>query len=101
LIPIQVSRLATKTTITAQYAALAEKISKLRVCVKQSAVAKTAVNIAITNNRDTISAIEYSTAIGTVKVVTAKNVVRMRDAVATLSAEKYTTFSSVDLSRSH
>jgi TPP-dependent indolepyruvate ferredoxin oxidoreductase alpha subunit len=75
--------LATNTTITAQYAAVAEKISKFRVWVKQSAAEKIVVNAAMAQSLDPVFSTLYNTTIGIVRVATAKSAVRKRETVAT------------------
>lgn len=51
---IYTGRFATKTTMTAQYAAVAENISKFRDCVVQSAAEKIAVKMAIAQSLEPI-----------------------------------------------
>jgi spore coat protein U-like protein len=87
---IQLGRLATKTTITAQYAAVAEKISKLRVSVRQSDAANVAVKITTAQSLEPVFSTLYKITIGTVSVATAKIAVRNRATVAIRSAEKWT-----------
>ena len=84
---IHVGRLATNTTMTAQYAAVAENISKFRVWVMHSAPENMAVKITITHSLLSIFSMLYKTAIGMVKVATARSAVRNREIVATRSAE--------------
>lgn len=86
--------------MTAQYAAVAEKISKLRVCVKQSDAENVAVKITIAQSLEIMFSTLYNTTIGTVSVATAKIAVSSRAIVAMRSAEKWTILRSDVLAQS-
>lgn len=78
-------KLPTKTTMTAQYAAVAEKISQLRDDVnQQSAEEKTPVKAAMTQSRVGTALTVYSMPMGTTRVATAKIVVSARETATTL-----------------
>lgn len=67
----------TNTTITAQYAAVAENISWLRECVNQDrAEEKTMVKAVITHSLDGIACAMYRTTIGIANARMAKAVVK-------------------------
>lgn len=98
---IYTGKFPTKTTITAQYAAVAVMISYLRDCISQHSVdEKMPVKTAIVQSLVVMAAMLYRTTIGMVNETMANAVVRNREAAMTRDGSKRMTLSSSDLHRS-